>query len=184
MNWKKLDVLIGSPTQLENIIKAKNRTDAYDLNPKYLVIDEFDQAINDVNQFEALKFILRQFAGRTKSHLSDYNKKRTVVLSCASLLPRTLKTDTEELIKDWFPGIKIVKGSNYLKISPKIEHETFSVDKIDESEKKLLAKQLIDRYFEELYLKKSLEPSVLQSKKVLVFTNSSISTEDLTQYFN
>lgn len=137
-----------------------------------------------MNQFEALKFILRQFAGRTKSHLSEFNSKRTVVLSCASLLPRTLKTDTEELIKDWFPGIKIVKGQNYLKISEKIEHESFSVEKIDESEKKLLTKQLIDRYYEGMIQKRSIDQLAVQSKKVLVFTNSSISTEELCNYLN
>jgi hypothetical protein len=54
--------------------------------------------------------------------MSDYNKQRTIVLSCASLNPRFMKMDTEDLIKDWFPGIKIVKSQNYLKVSDKIEH--------------------------------------------------------------
>lgn len=63
INWKKLDVLVATPSQLENVIKAKNRSDAYDVNPKYLVVDEFDQILNDQNQFDSLKFILKLFAG-------------------------------------------------------------------------------------------------------------------------
>lgn len=156
VNWRKLDVLVGSPTQLDNIIKAKNRTDAYDLNPKYLVIDEFDQIMNDSNQFEALKYILRQFAGTQKSHLSDYNKERTVVLSCASLLPRFMKQDTEDLIKDWFPGIKVVKSENYLKVSEKIEHEYYGVEEVDDADQFLLTKQLIDKYYETLIAEEQL----------------------------
>jgi hypothetical protein len=62
--------------------------------------------------------------------MSEYNKERTIVLSCASLLPRFLKQDTEELIQDWFPGIKIVKSPNYLKVNEKIEHEYYNVEEI------------------------------------------------------
>lgn len=173
-------MVIGTPSQLFSIIKAKNRSDAYDLNPKYLVIDEFDQILADGNQFESLKHILRQFAGRNKSHLSDFNQDRVVTISGATLQKKFNKVDTEDLLKDWFPGIEILKSENYLKISPKIEHEVFNVEELDEKDKMLLLEQLIDRYFEEVEAKLELA----QDKKILIFVNNSVAAENISDYLN
>lgn len=175
-----MDTVIGTPSQLSAIIKAKNRSDAYDLNPKFLIIDEFDQIISDGNQFESLKYILRQFAGRNRTHLSDYNEDRVIVIAGASLQKTFNKMDTEELLKDWFPGIKITKTDGYLKVSPKIEHEVFNVNDVEETDKMVLLEQVIDKYFEEQQLKKEK----LFKEKVLVFTNNSVSADNLCDYLN
>lgn len=88
------------------------------------------------------------------------------------------------MIKDWFPGIKIVKSQNYLKVSDKIEHEYFGVEDVDEGDQMLLTKQLIDKYYETLIAEDNLTSDNLQEKKILIFTNSSISTDNLTLFLN
>jgi superfamily II DNA/RNA helicase len=48
----------------------------------------------------------------------------------------------------------------------------------------LLTKQLIDRFYEELIASKILCLTEVQKKRVLVFTNSSISADNLRDYLS
>ena len=180
VNWKRLDMLIGTPQRLDSIIKAKNRVDGYDLNPQFLVIDEFDQILDNKNLFESLKYILRQFAGLSHTHLAEYNQRRTVVLAGASLQKSYNKVETEMLIRDWFPGIHILKTENYLKVNSRVKHEAFNTSEVDESDKMLLLEQVIKEHFDELQGR----GEALSSQKVMVFVKSAISAEDIAKSLN
>jgi superfamily II DNA/RNA helicase len=48
----------------------------------------------------------------------------------------------------------------------------------------MLAKELIDRYYEEMFAKGEITHKNVQEKNVLIFTNSSISTDDVTEFLN
>lgn len=41
-SWKSTDIILATPTVLCHIIEIKEKYDPYDINPKVIVLDEFD----------------------------------------------------------------------------------------------------------------------------------------------
>ncbi len=61
-SWKLTDVLITTPIIMSHIIDQRDKFDPYDINPAVIVIDEFDELIQNENITKHLMKIFRKFA--------------------------------------------------------------------------------------------------------------------------
>jgi hypothetical protein len=61
-SWRLTDVLLATPVVLTHILDAKDRYDPYDMNPATIVIDEFDELLQNPAYGSHLLKVLRKFA--------------------------------------------------------------------------------------------------------------------------
>lgn len=78
-DFSQLDILICTVSQLTEILRRKVSTNPFELNPKYVIINNYDILFENQAKWEALRSILRHFLGSFKSVLKDYNPKRKVL---------------------------------------------------------------------------------------------------------
>jgi superfamily II DNA/RNA helicase len=175
VNWQTLDILIGTPNQFEDILKLKQRIDRFNVNPKYIVVDEFDQIVNEKQLFKSFQYILRLLSSKNRrSQYEGESESRTIVLTAASYLKYFEREEFEEVIKDWFPGISTVKGDNLMKISEKIEHKSYDVSELDELEKTSLVLQMVQEYIQ-------AQKTANKKSKILMFFNNSLAAQEVSK---
>lgn len=65
MDWRKVDILVTTPTQLGVVLKVQNVTEATKPMPKFVVLDEFDQMLVDKKYTRNIEEFLNSFGSRT-----------------------------------------------------------------------------------------------------------------------
>lgn len=61
-SWNITDVLFSTPVVMSHIIDSKQKYNPWDLNPKTIIIDEFDELMNNPQLSGHLMKILKKFA--------------------------------------------------------------------------------------------------------------------------
>lgn len=46
-SWKLTDILLTTPVVLSHILESKDKYDPYDINPAVIVVDEFDELVQN-----------------------------------------------------------------------------------------------------------------------------------------
>jgi superfamily II DNA/RNA helicase len=135
VDWKRVDILVTTPSQLETIMKIKRKREPLAVNPKWFVVDEMDLLLVDKAFSRSTMNIMAYFLGKYKSPFGEENSKRKLVLTGASLKDRIKKVPVREMLEDWFGEMSFVESKDYMKISEKVEHEKLDVSKLDRCDK-------------------------------------------------
>jgi len=61
-SWKLTDILLTTPVVMSHILDSRDKYDPYDINPAVIVIDEFDELLQNPTYGSHLLKILRKFA--------------------------------------------------------------------------------------------------------------------------
>lgn len=61
-SWKLTDILLATPVVMSHILESKDKYDPYDINPAVIVVDEFDELLQNPQQGNHMLKILRKFA--------------------------------------------------------------------------------------------------------------------------
>lgn len=144
VDWKRIDILVTTPSQLEVIMKIKRKREPLGINPKWFVVDEMDLLLVDKSFSKSVMNIMAYFLGQYKSPFGEENSKRKLVLTGASLKNRINKIPVQEMLEDWFGEMAFVESKDYMKISDKIEHEKLDVSSLDHEDRLHLLKEVID----------------------------------------
>ena len=132
LNFNNFDLVVATPSQLEmlwNYNRVKN------LRPKFIVVDESDVLLHFNPSLS--KFLL----GLISELNADASAK--VVLSAASFPERINGKPFETFLHKYFPGMRILKSSDFLKVPSQIEHGVIESEDIDLPEKIALLVKLI-----------------------------------------
>lgn len=83
LDWRRVDVLISTPTQLDVLLKAQNASAKTVLAPKFIVLDEFDQMLTDRKFFNSVSNVLKEMGSGVRSgqKLTEHVVERKVDLS-------------------------------------------------------------------------------------------------------
>lgn len=46
-SWKITDILLATPVVMSHILESKDKYDPYDINPAVIVVDEFDDLLQN-----------------------------------------------------------------------------------------------------------------------------------------
>ncbi len=79
-NWNKLDVLICTINQLEDVLKSRAMGHPRNLNPKWIILEDYEIMFNRKEKIEAIRTVLRQFLGTVKATMKEYNARRKVYI--------------------------------------------------------------------------------------------------------
>ena len=71
-SWNITDVLFSTPVVMSHIIDSKQKYNPWDLNPRTIIIDEFDELLNNPQLSGHLMKILKKFASTD----ADVNKMK------------------------------------------------------------------------------------------------------------
>lgn len=145
VNWNKVDVLITTPGQMNIIYNYKDKRDPYEINPKYIVIDEADLLLGYKSIIIKKNLIYDNFsllprdtnlARTTKSILGRYINKKTIkedgrqIILCGASLPNKIDGgDTDAVLKTLLKDFKRFKTGSFHKLSSKITHEILDLEK-------------------------------------------------------
>lgn len=129
-SWKLTDMLLATPVVLSHILQSKEKYDPYDINPAVIVIDEFDELLQNPAYGQHMLSILRKFASFNADKgnpLAELNRQRQFIFTGATI-PKTIATqsgDALSTINDWFMerGITHIRSKNCHKVSPFIVQE-------------------------------------------------------------
>ena len=133
VEWKTLDILITTPSQLESILEAKDKTDAYNVNPKYIVFDEYDLLLGEEGLAKPCRNVLRRFAGVHKSLFGEKNKERQFIF-CGSY---PLKRSVGEELKNSIDSLEVVQTDDFQKLCSSIKYSSNFIQKQSNSEEEL-----------------------------------------------
>jgi superfamily II DNA/RNA helicase len=160
VDFKKMDVVISTPSQLETLIEAKR---IRRLNPKYIIIDEADLLMTDLKNIKILSSIL------DKLNLlnPDLIHLRKVILTAATFPKQIKRNSMEEYLKKYFPNLKVSKSENYLYISKDLDHTVVDVEGLDFQERCRVLAEVINS---------------LDQKNYIVFCNDNKSVKKITEY--
>ncbi len=61
-SWQLSDILFTTPVVISHILDSKSKYSPLDINPKTIVIDEFDELLNNLQLSNHLVKILKKFA--------------------------------------------------------------------------------------------------------------------------
>lgn len=61
-SWQLSDVLFSTPVVMSHILESKQKYSPFDINPRTIVIDEFDELLNNPSLSGHLLKILKKFA--------------------------------------------------------------------------------------------------------------------------
>jgi hypothetical protein len=66
-SWSLSDVIISTPVVMSHILETKSKYSPFDINPKTIVVDEFDEMISNPQLSSHLLKILRKFGSQDSS---------------------------------------------------------------------------------------------------------------------
>jgi len=174
IDWKKIDILISTPSQFNVLVKAQALKNALSISPKFVVLDEFDQMLTDKKYFKSIQGLLADLGANARgSRLTESMLERKVgcrhqfVLSGASMLKKFFGVPAREFLEDNFSNIKVVQSERFLRLNQKVKHEDFNVSGLSEEERFLLTKQLLERDV---------------PQKVIIFCNDTGASAELAHY--
>lgn len=81
-SWDLTDVLFATPVVMGHIIDTKQKFKFFDINPKTIIIDEFDELMSNQQHNVFVNKILDKFC----SHTTQVNKHRQLIL-CGTTIP-------------------------------------------------------------------------------------------------
>jgi hypothetical protein len=61
-SWKITDILLATPVVMSHILESKDKYDPYDINPAVIVVDEFDDLLQNPQIGNHMLKILRKYA--------------------------------------------------------------------------------------------------------------------------
>lgn len=176
INWKKADILISTPTQLDILLKTQPSHVAESITPKFVVIDEFDQILTDRKYLDVMTNLLKTLGSdavgkkateRTIDRKVKYGDK--FILSGASMLKTIYGKPAHQYLEQFFPNLNTVQSKRFHKLNPNVSMQDFKVDQLSQDDRFVLTKQLLDRD----------KPS-----RVLIFCQEASLTEDLARYLS
>ena len=186
IDWKRMDVQITTPSQLDSILSIKRKGIKKDIDPKYLVIDEMDLLLADKSYNRAVFNIMTYLNGlntvkiqkekdidlktdkkNEPSSAFGEGSERKLILAGASLKSSHSKVPSKILLENMFGKINFIETESYLKISSKIKHEALNVQDQSFEDKLQLQNEVIDESL---------------SDKVVVFCNSTKDVSIVAQY--
>lgn len=94
-SWEKTDILYLTPIVLSHILENKNKFNPFDINPKTIIIDEFDELLYNPQLSSHVVLILQKFGvlkGNPPSNTDfspEVNKHRQFIF-CGSTIPKQL----------------------------------------------------------------------------------------------
>lgn len=81
INWKKADILISTPTQLDTLLKTQSSHVAQTITPKFVVMDEFDQILTDRKYLDVMTGLLKTLGSdAVGKRLTEQTLERKVVV--------------------------------------------------------------------------------------------------------
>jgi len=159
VSWGEIDILVTTPGQLEDIMAVKDKKDPYNLNPKIVVVDEYDILLGEETLGKSTRSILRRFAGVYKSIFADVNRQRQFILCGSSSVRRSNSSITvEEELRDTFQDFEILQSERFGKLPQNLKYEYVDVYRGSPAEWELMT------------LKDTVEQS--SAKQILIFCNS------------
>jgi superfamily II DNA/RNA helicase len=78
-SWKITDILLATPIVMCHILENKEKFDPYDINPEVIIIDEYDELLQNAGVSQFVNKILKKFATFQKDKnnpLAEVNVKR------------------------------------------------------------------------------------------------------------
>ena len=160
VDFKKMDMIITTPGQLETLIFAKR---IKRLNLKFLIIDEADNLLTDYKNFQMLTTVLDKLDIKNQNLVSQ----RKIIMTAATFPQLVRKIPFEKYLKDVFPELKIIKSENYMRVPKDIEHSVVETDDMSKIQKFEVVRQLL---------------LSLDSVFFLVFCNKNETVHELTEY--
>jgi hypothetical protein len=91
-SWNLSDVIFSTPVVISHILDTKSKYSPFDINPRTIVIDEFDAMIANPQLSSHLLKILRKFGQLDTKNTNNYfsgsvNQHRQIIL-CGSTIPK------------------------------------------------------------------------------------------------
>jgi len=159
VSWGEVDILVTTPGQLEDIMAVKDKKDPYNLNPRIVVVDEYDILLGEETLGKSTRNILRRFAGVYKSIFADVNRERQFILCGSSSVRRSNSSiSVEEELRDTFKDFEVLQSERFGKLPQNIKYEYVDVYKGSPVEWELMT------------LKDTVEKS--SAEQILIFCNS------------
>jgi superfamily II DNA/RNA helicase len=129
-SWKLTDVLLATPVVMSHILESKEKYDPYDINPAVIVVDEFDELLQNPLFGNQMLKILRKFASFQTDKgnpLAEMNRMRQFIFTGATI-PKVIATQQQQdalsTMSEWFSGgIKHLRTDNCHRVSPSIQQE-------------------------------------------------------------
>ncbi|TNV86152.1 hypothetical protein FGO68_gene15481 [Halteria grandinella] len=181
-SWKLTDMLLVTPVVMSHILQSKEKYDPYDINPAVIVVDEFDELLQNPAYGQHMLTILRKFASFQTDKgnpLAEMNRLRQFIFTGATI-PKTIATqagsDALQQMQEWFSGsgIRHIRSENCHRISAMVEQEWIDLDAVgsmgkhsEESELNLL----VD------LVRRSLD--VLRHNSIMIFADSKKSIDKI-----
>jgi superfamily II DNA/RNA helicase len=95
-SWKLTDVLLATPVVMSHILDSKDKFDPYDINPAVIVVDEFDELLQNTTFATHMVKILRKFASFQADKgnpLAEMNRLRQFIFTGATI-PKSIATQS------------------------------------------------------------------------------------------
>ncbi|EAR85148.2 DEAD-box ATP-dependent RNA helicase (macronuclear) [Tetrahymena thermophila SB210] len=168
IDWDQLDILVSTPSQLDQMLKLKDQTNPYQVDPKFIVIDEFDLLLGDTNIARSTISILNRFCN---VHNNPQNINRQFILTGASFPLRINNEKGTQFIDKVFKRPICIESENFYKISEKMKHVVIRVnDYLNANPNFSIQDILVDQ------IKKST------SQRIIVFVQSQASSESIAKH--
>jgi len=128
VSWQELDILVTTPGQLEDIMAVKDKKDPYNLNPKFVVVDEYDILLGEETLGKSTRTILRRFAGLHRSIFADINKQRQFILCGSTTARKTSSSITiEDELSETFKDFEVIQSERFYKFPKTIRYDYVDV---------------------------------------------------------
>ncbi|KRW99455.1 P-loop containing nucleoside triphosphate hydrolase [Pseudocohnilembus persalinus] len=161
VNWNNTDILVSTPSQLEQILQVKDKQDPFEVNPATIVIDEVDLLLGESTLSKSTMDILKRFSFAQNKIFGKENLERQFILAGATLPKKIKKHNTKDLFNLWFSQPYFIESENFHKIPPTIEFDNIDIDDFLAEYEDLTVQDL---------LVKEIQKS--KSKKIIVFCDN------------
>ena len=131
------DVLFATPVVMGHILDTKQKFKFFDINPKTIIVDEFDELMSNPQHSGFVLKILEKFCSTS----SEVNRQRQLIL-CGSTIPKefyeggttcspfaTSSDSVIDSLKSSFEGLEHVKTENAHRISALLDHDWIDLKK-------------------------------------------------------
>eukprot|EP01017_Pseudomicrothorax_dubius_P048159 TRINITY_DN8718_c0_g1_i3.p1 TRINITY_DN8718_c0_g1~~TRINITY_DN8718_c0_g1_i3.p1 ORF type:complete len:359 (-),score=57.08 TRINITY_DN8718_c0_g1_i3:62-1069(-) len=122
LSSKVVDIIISTPSQIDQLLAQKEKKDIFDVNPKTVVLTEADLMLGDLGVGKTTKSVLRRFLGRRTAELRAVNPSRQFILCSASLPEKLEGYSAKETLSNWIPNLRVFESEYFQRINPNIKH--------------------------------------------------------------
>ena len=107
VEWKKVDFLLCTPSQLQSVFDVKGLGYGLKINPRWIVIEDYELMFENKAEIETIRRILREYLGTVKSARKEQNKLRKFVLTSKLQTPKVPQS-----VQSWFPDLHSISASS------------------------------------------------------------------------